>query len=88
MAAASISGGIGALRGNNGSAFFFRLPLRAKSAMAEILVSDLCDDRARTPAAAAGGCMCSAQTEQPMSGVVADPIWVAAMRKSEIPDSL
>ena len=32
-----------ALRGNNGSAFFFRLPLRAKSAMAEILVSDLCE---------------------------------------------
>jgi hypothetical protein len=32
-----------ALRGNNGSAFFSRLPLRAKSAMAEILVSDLCD---------------------------------------------
>jgi hypothetical protein len=30
-------------RGDNGSAFFFRLPSRAKSAMAEILVSDLCD---------------------------------------------
>jgi hypothetical protein len=34
-----------ALRGNNGSAFFFRLHSRAKSAMAEILVSDLCDCR-------------------------------------------
>ena len=31
--------------GNNGSAFFFNLPLRAKSAMAEILVSDLCARR-------------------------------------------
>src|SRR5262249_19326718 len=31
--------------GNNGSAFFFRLPLHAKSAMAEILVSDLCECR-------------------------------------------
>ena|ERR1700740_1873220 len=40
------------LRGDNGSAFFFRLPLRAKSAMAEILVSDLCG--ARTLATAAG----------------------------------
>jgi hypothetical protein len=29
--------------GNNGSAFFFRLPSRAKSAMAEILVSNLCE---------------------------------------------
>jgi hypothetical protein len=36
-------------RGDNGSAFFFRLPSRAKSAMAEILVSDLCD---LSPAAA------------------------------------
>ena len=34
-----------ALSGNNGSAFFFRLLSRAKSAMAEILVSDLCDCR-------------------------------------------
>src|SRR5262249_32368843 len=33
-----------ALRGDNGSAFFSRLPFRAKSAMAEILVSDQCDD--------------------------------------------
>jgi hypothetical protein len=41
-------------RGNNGSAFLSRLPLRAKSAMAEILVSDFCDDRTRTPATAAG----------------------------------
>jgi len=32
-------------RGDNGSAFFFRLPSRAKSAMAEILVSDLCECR-------------------------------------------
>src|SRR5215813_1435554 len=32
-------------RGDNGSVFFSRLPLRAKSAMAEILVSDLCDCR-------------------------------------------
>src|SRR5215470_9705735 len=31
--------------GDNGSAFFFRLPSRAKSAMAEILVSDLCECR-------------------------------------------
>jgi hypothetical protein len=38
-----------ARRRNNGSAFFSRLPLRAKSAMAEILVSDLCD---LSPAAA------------------------------------
>ena len=29
---------------NNGSAFCFRLPLRAKSAMAEILVSNFCAD--------------------------------------------
>jgi hypothetical protein len=32
-----------ARRGDNGSAFFFRLRQRAKSAMVEILVSDLCD---------------------------------------------
>src|SRR5262249_41637599 len=31
--------------GNKRSAFFFRLPLRAKSAMAEILVSDFCECR-------------------------------------------
>jgi hypothetical protein len=30
------------ISGNNGSAFFSRLPFFAKSAMAEILVSDLC----------------------------------------------
>jgi hypothetical protein len=42
-----------ALRGNNGSAFFSRLPLRAKSAMAEILVSDSYDDR--PPPFAEGG---------------------------------
>jgi hypothetical protein len=38
--------------GNNGSAFFFRLHRRAKSAMAEILVSDLCD---LSPALLIGG---------------------------------
>jgi len=34
-----------ALSGDNGSAFFSRLHSRAKSAMAEILVSDLCECR-------------------------------------------
>src|SRR5262249_25953262 len=33
--------------GDNGSAFFSRLPFPAKSAMAEILVSDWCDNRPR-----------------------------------------
>jgi hypothetical protein len=32
-------------RSDNRSAFFSRLPFRAKSAMAEILVSDRCDRR-------------------------------------------
>src|SRR5262249_8262959 len=42
--------------GDNGSAFFFRLPLRAQSAMAEILVSDFCDDRpGQRPDAGNGG---------------------------------
>src|SRR5262249_34386218 len=66
-------------RGNNGSAFFSRLPLRAKSAMAEILVSHFCDDRARTPATAAGPLHFVPQTRRsrcPTKG------------KSEKPDSL
>src|SRR5215831_1459621 len=40
--------------GDNGSAFFSCLHSPAKSAMAEILVSDLCDDRAQAPATVAG----------------------------------
>src|SRR5215472_2604848 len=44
---------IGSLpRGNNGSAFFSRLHFGAKSAMAEILVSDLCE--CRPPLSSAG----------------------------------
>jgi hypothetical protein len=41
-----------ALRRDNGSAFFSRLPFSAKSAMAEILVSDFRDDRRRCSRAA------------------------------------
>ena len=51
-----------ALRRNNGSAFFSRLPLRAKSAMAKILVSDLCECR---PPLLIGGFFVAARSAVP-----------------------
>jgi hypothetical protein len=51
--------------------------------MAEILVSDLCDDR---PALLAGVCICAA--ERTRAAVLADPILTAAYakkRKSRFP---
>jgi hypothetical protein len=51
-----------ALRRNNRSAFFSRLLLRAKSAMAEILVSDLCECR---PPLLIGGFFVAARSAVP-----------------------
>jgi hypothetical protein len=50
------------IRRDNGSAFFSRLPLRAKSAMAEILVSDQCE---RRPPLLIGGFFCCREERGP-----------------------